>query len=233
MKILVVADQESRSLWDFYRPEKLSGIDLISSCGDLNPNYLQFLVTCARCPLLYVHGNHDSVYEQTPPYGCISIDGSIYDFKGLRILGLGGSRRYKPGECMYTEREMRRRIFRLLPSILWHGGFDVLVSHAPAAGWGDLDDLPHRGFRCFNKLLNRFKPAYMLHGHVHLNYGHFQRQLVHSSGTILVNGWESCLLDLPDDCHPEQGKTGSPLYDLYLRLRPHREAAIYEKITYL
>ena len=34
--------------------------DLILSCGDLSARYLSFLVTMARCPLLYVHGNHDA-----------------------------------------------------------------------------------------------------------------------------------------------------------------------------
>lgn len=65
MKILVIADIESRSMWDFYDPSKLEGVDLIISCGDLNPRYLEFLVTLSGCPLLYVHGNHDSVYEKT------------------------------------------------------------------------------------------------------------------------------------------------------------------------
>ena len=64
MKILVIADEESRSLWDYYTPDKLKDIDLILSCGDLKPEYLSFLVTMAHCPLLYIHGNHDGIYER-------------------------------------------------------------------------------------------------------------------------------------------------------------------------
>ena len=45
MKILAIADEESRYLWDFYEKEKLEGIDLILSAGDLSPDYLSFLVT--------------------------------------------------------------------------------------------------------------------------------------------------------------------------------------------
>ena len=37
MKIMVLSDTESRSLWDFFEKSKLEGIDLILSCGDLNP----------------------------------------------------------------------------------------------------------------------------------------------------------------------------------------------------
>ncbi|MFR5781344.1 MAG: hypothetical protein ACLUEK_05625 [Oscillospiraceae bacterium] len=36
------------------------------SCGDLG-KYLGFLVTMGRARLLYVHGNHDTGYERTPP----------------------------------------------------------------------------------------------------------------------------------------------------------------------
>lgn len=45
MKILVIADVESPYYWDFYSEDKLKGIDLIISCGDLAPQYLSFLVT--------------------------------------------------------------------------------------------------------------------------------------------------------------------------------------------
>ena len=43
MRILVIGDHESKSLWDFYEPSKLEDIDLIISCGDLSPRYLSFL----------------------------------------------------------------------------------------------------------------------------------------------------------------------------------------------
>lgn len=225
---MVAADQESRSLWDFYDPSKLRDIDLIISCGDLSPHYLQFLVTMAHCPLLYVRGNHDRVYEQTPPDGCVCIEDRIYDFKGLRILGLGGSMRYKPGKCMYTEEQMSLRVLRAVPTVLYHGGIDLLVTHAPAAGYGDMEDLPHRGFDCFNRLLEHFRPAYMLHGHVHKSYGHFQRQREHACGTILINAWETYILELPDETLPVQGHTGSPFYDMSVR-RMLRKGSCYDE----
>ena len=59
MKILVIADEECASLWDFFDKSKVEGIDLIISCGDLDPRYLSFLVTMTTVPVLYVHGNHD------------------------------------------------------------------------------------------------------------------------------------------------------------------------------
>ena len=74
MKILVVADEECRYFWDYYQPGRLKDYDLILSCGDLKSEYLSFLVTMGRAPLLYVHGNHDTNYDQRPPEGCICIE---------------------------------------------------------------------------------------------------------------------------------------------------------------
>ena len=39
MKILVLADVESKYLWDYFEKEKLEGIDLILSAGDLKDVY--------------------------------------------------------------------------------------------------------------------------------------------------------------------------------------------------
>ena len=114
MNILVLADHESRILYDFYNPERLKDIDLIISCGDLDPEYLSFFVTLCPVPLLYVRGNHDGKYQQRPPEGCTCIENEIYVYKGVRILGLGGSMQYIPGAPnQYTERQMRWRIRKM------------------------------------------------------------------------------------------------------------------------
>ena len=77
MKILVLADHKSKSLYDYYEPQKLEGVDLIISCGDLEPNYLSFFATLCHAPVLYVRGNHDEVSEWKPPEGCICIEDDI------------------------------------------------------------------------------------------------------------------------------------------------------------
>ena len=59
MKILALSDHEVPWLWDHLDRQRLEGVDLILSCGDLDPRYLSFIVTFAHAPLLYVHGNHD------------------------------------------------------------------------------------------------------------------------------------------------------------------------------
>lgn len=196
MKILAISDVECLALWDYFDPKRLEGIDLILSCGDLDPRYLSFLATFSHGPVLYVHGNHDDSYDRTPPEGCICVDDRLYEFQGLRILGLGGSMRYKPGKFQYTESQMRRRALRLWPKITANHGFDLLLTHAPAMGHGDAEGLAHQGFETFLTLMDRYRPAYHIHGHVHLNYDPTAPRIRRYGQTTIINAYERYILEL-------------------------------------
>ena len=198
MKILALADEECPALWDYYIPGRLKGYDLIISCGDLKPSYLSFIVTMANVPVLYVHGNHDTRYERTPPEGCDSIEDQLIVYKGLRILGLGGCYRYRPGPHQYSEREMRRRIWKLRRKLRKHGGVDIVVTHAPPRGVGDAEDLPHRGFEALLELIDQYHPKYLLHGHVHMSYGVEKIREREYHGTQVINVCERYVLEIPD-----------------------------------
>ena len=113
MRILLVADEESRYYWDHFQRGRLDDIDLIISCGDLKSEYLTFLVTMGKAPLLYVHGNHDTNYHVRPPEGCLCLENRIIRVNGLRIMGLGGCPTYSGGPHQYSERQMRRRIRKM------------------------------------------------------------------------------------------------------------------------
>ena len=196
MKILLLSDEESRYLWDYYRPGMLKGYDLILSAGDLKASYLSFLVTMANRPLLYVHGNHDTGYTHRPPEGCEDIDGRLVKIKGLRILGLGGSYLYSGGEHQYTERQMRLRIFKLKLKLWLYGGVDIVVSHAPPSGYGDMEDAAHRGFDCFVEFMEKYRPKVWVHGHVHKRYGaKFQREHI-CGDTRIINACERCEIEI-------------------------------------
>ena len=216
MKILAISDEVCPALYDFYMPGRLDGYDLLISCGDLKPQYLSFLVTMTRVPLLYVHGNHDEIYEKRPPEGCDCIEDKLVVYKGLRILGLGGSQRYSPGEHQYTEREMRWRIFKLKWKIRKHKGVDIVVSHAPLAGVGDGDDYAHRGFEEFLRFVDKYHPKYWLHGHMHLNYGIDKTRIREYNGTKVINVTERYTLEIPDSELVNTGLKGDIDYGSFL-----------------
>ena len=172
MKILAVSDEECPALWDHYMPGRLADYDLILSCGDLKASYLTFLATMSRARVLYIHGNHDGSYLSAPPEGCDCIDDHLVSYNGIRILGLGGCRQYHPGPYQYTDREMEHRIRRLRFALARSGGVDIVITHSPPRGLGDLEDPAHRGFEALLELLDRYHPQYLLHGHIHLRYNH-------------------------------------------------------------
>ena len=186
IRILAVADEIDEAL---YGP-RLAELrpDLILSCGDLPFDYLEYLTSATSAPLYYVRGNHDpgserrsvSAYlpmeyqSETPAgvIGGIDVDGRVADQAGLRIAGLGGSIRYREGPNQYTQREMGRRVRKLvrnarLRRVRDGRALDVVIAHSPPSDSGDADDAAHRGFSAFHQLIDHLHPRLMLHGHIH------------------------------------------------------------------
>jgi len=180
VKILALSDKVVRTVYSAQIKELYGDVDLIIGCGDLPYYYLEYVVTMLPVPVAYVYGNHDK--EQilasgrviNAPSGCVSLEDRVAQFGDLLVAGLGGSIQYQPGAIhQYTEAEMRRRILRLAPRLLWnrlrHGRYlDILVTHSPPYGIHDGADRAHRGFKSFLTFMQLFKPAYLLHGHVHI-----------------------------------------------------------------
>ena len=190
VRILFLADEPDKGLWDFFESNKLEGIDLIVSCGDLPAAYLSFLATYFKGPVLYVHGNHDERYAKNPPEGCICIEDRVYEFEGIRIAGLGGSMEYIGGIYQFTEKAMTKRVKKLKKKIKKKGGVDIFITHSPAAGLNDGTDLPHRGFQCFNVILDTFRPKIFVHGHVHISYSYKQPRLFDHNGVLVINAFQ-------------------------------------------
>ncbi|MGX8692319.1 MAG: metallophosphoesterase [Clostridia bacterium] len=199
MRILLVSDQEDPYLWDYYKPGRLKDVDLILSAGDLKASYLEFLVTMANRPLVYVRGNHDGLYDSHPPEGCDCAEDALLTVKGLRILGLGGSGWYGGSRDQYTERQMRRRIRKLRRKIKKAGGVDLILTHAPARGYGDDDSPAHRGFEAFLPLIDELQPRYFVHGHVHLNYSNASRRIYQRGNTTIINACGRYVIDTEEE----------------------------------
>lgn len=194
MRILLVSDEESKYIWDFFQKDRFEDIDLIISCGDLKQDYLSFLVTMIKAPLLYVHGNHDYGYKERPPQGCECIDDKLVVFKGIRILGLGGSMKYKECPFLYTEKEMQKRISKLKLKLFLNRGCDIIVTHAAPKDISDEKDLCHEGFKCFVNFMDKYSPKYFFHGHVHLSYGMKPRKVSYKNTTV-VNAYDHYIIE--------------------------------------
>ena len=196
MRILAISDTEEEYLTTYAGLEQLGPLDFIVSCGDLSATYLETIVTLANVPLFYVPGNHDTGYAEEPPLGCTPLDGKVVEYAGMRIAGLGGSLRYRDRIYGFTEQEMRWRVYRLAWKAKWAGGVDLLVTHTPPRGYGDLDDYAHSGFESFNLALDVLHPACLVHGHVHLSYGRIERELTHESGARIINACGAQIIEL-------------------------------------
>lgn len=172
MKLLALSDKVDERIYHRSIADKYGDIDLILGCGDLPAYYLEYVVSMLDVPLLYVPGNHDQDAFEVPGGRCV--DGRLVKTNGLWIMGLGGSRRYKPvGRHQYTESEMRWRVYRMILRIWGKSLFkgkeiDIFISHSPPLGIHDCADWTHMGFSSFHTLLRIAKPYLMLHGHSHI-----------------------------------------------------------------
>jgi len=196
MKILSVSDIMVPELSDGFDPRRFEGVELVLGCGDLPPEYLSFLRERLDAPLYYVRGNHDIRHKTAPPIGCVNLHANCIDFKGLRIMGLEGSRWYNGGPIQYREHQMRQMIWRMMPGLWLKGGVDIVVTHAPPRHIHDAEDRCHRGFESFLKLISRFKPRYFIHGHIHAHFAEPSQRVTLVGNTRVINTFAFHLLEV-------------------------------------
>jgi Icc-related predicted phosphoesterase len=196
MKILSISDIVVPDLSDRIHVDQFKGVELVLSCGDLPPEYLTFIRENLDAPLFYVRGNHDIRYTHSPPVGCVNIHQRRVPFKGLRILGLEGSRWYNGGPIQYREYQMRQMIWRMMPGLWFGGGVDIVVTHASPRHIHDAEDRCHRGFKSFLKLIGRFKPRYFIHGHIHTHFTDPAQRVTLVGQTRVINTFGFHLLEV-------------------------------------
>lgn len=187
INITCVSDEEDRYLSSDIAVKRLEKTEFIISAGDLKSSYLEYLTSISNKDLFYVHGNHDNFYDTNPPQGCICIDDDLVIYKGIRILGLGGSYKYSDSKYQYTEQEMKKRIRKIKHKIRKAKGVDIIVTHAPIKGYGDMSNYAHQGFECFKDLLIKYEPKYWLYGHVHSNYDLKNQRIFSYNKTLIIN----------------------------------------------
>lgn len=196
MKILSISDIVVPELSEQFDARQFDGVELVLSCGDLPPEYLASIREHLDVPLYYVRGNHDIRYQNSPPVGCLDIHQRWITFKGLRIMGLEGSRWYNGGPIQYRDYQMRQMIWRMTPGLWFKGGVDMVITHAPPRHIHDAEDRCHRGFDSFLTFINRFKPRYFIHGHIHANITDPSQRVTLVGNTYVINTFAYHLLEV-------------------------------------
>lgn len=121
----------------------------------------------------------------------------------LLIAGMSGSMRYNKGNCQYTDFQMKLKLWKIVPKLLWnkirYGRYlDILMTHASPRHIHDKEDPCHVGFECYNWFLSKFKPTYMVHGHIHL-YDMREERIGKYFDTTVVNAYAHCVIQLPPE----------------------------------
>jgi Icc-related predicted phosphoesterase len=219
IKVLAVSDQIDPRIHSATLRERMPDIAIVFGCGDLPARYLEFLADALNKPVYFVLGNHLEELtrkgERGKPYqpmGCVDIGGKVVrdPSTGMILAGVPGSARYRDGEeQQYTEWQIRWMLRRMQPRLWWnrfrHGrALDILITHAPPRDVNDRMDVPHRGFIALRRFLERFRPAYHLHGHIHL-YDRSEPSVATFAETLVVNVYPYRVMSF------EQGEDGRVL----------------------
>lgn len=218
MKLLCISDQIDPLVYSANIRERYKDIDLVISAGDLPMEYLEFIVSSLNKPLLFVFGNHNlealSYYHkklrndaslqeigrrQDEGYGSTYVGFTTHREGNVLFAGVSGSIRYNSDLCQYTERQMKYKLWALVPRLIYnklrYGRYlDVFIAHAAPLGIHDREDPCHKGFKCFLWFMKKFKPRYFLHGHIHLYDLQAPRVTVYESTTV-INVFSNYLLD--------------------------------------
>ncbi len=179
MNVLSLSDVVISFIYSPAIRSRFNDIELAIGCGDLPYYYQEYVISMLDVPFFFVRGNHDKEIEYTvsgnrlAPAGAVDLHTRVFNFKGLLLAGVEGSLRYREGPFLYSQSQMWLNVIRLVPGLLRNrysfGRYlDIFVTHAPARGIHDKDDLTHQGIDAFRWLLQVFEPGYHFHGHIHV-----------------------------------------------------------------
>ncbi len=104
-------------------------------------------------------------------------------------MGFSGSRWYNGGVHQYRENEMKKLIRRKWFQLLEQTTVDIIITHAPPRFIHDREDPCHKGFRSFRTLIEKKKPAWFIHGHIHQLFNKSTERISVFCGTKVINSY--------------------------------------------
>jgi hypothetical protein len=96
----------------------------VFGCGDLPYYYQEYIVSLLDVPLYYVRGNHDKEVEyssgasRSAPGGGVDLHRRVVNYRGLLIGGVEGSLRYREGPFQYSQFQMWKHVYSLIPKLI-------------------------------------------------------------------------------------------------------------------
>lgn len=120
----------------------------------------------------------------------------------LLMAGVSGSLKYNNGLCQYSDFEMKLKLIKMIPKLLKnkkkYGTYlDIFLTHATPRHIHDHEDPCHKGFECFNWFIEKFKPTYMIHGHIHI-YDMREERIGVYNNTTVINAYAHHILEIPE-----------------------------------
>ncbi len=161
MKILTIADLHT---WNTRELESIQGLDYNCCCllGDISEGVLKIIKLLVNKPLFGVLGNHDDP-SSLSHCGIDNIDRKCVTINGVKIVGFGGSHRYKNGDYpMLTQKES------IIAADVCPCG-DILISHDTAYHVMKRFDKAHCGLKGLSGYIANSKPSLNICGHYHVN----------------------------------------------------------------
>ncbi|MDH7483533.1 MAG: metallophosphoesterase [Spirochaetales bacterium] len=209
IQMLCVADEIDLLVYSPSIRERFGDADLVLSAGDLPDEYLEYIASMLNRPVIAVAGNHDapddpiSAVRFSPRRFGTRLERTHFRIKtesGVSILGIPGCIRYNKGGNQFTDAGMTWKLLKLVPllllrRLLYGRAVDVVLAHAPPRGIHDGGDQAHKGFSAFLWLMRIARPAYFVHGHVHL-YDAQELREQRFGDTIVVNVYGHRVLTL-------------------------------------
>jgi Icc-related predicted phosphoesterase len=195
MKLLCVAEHIDSFVFSKLIKTRFPDIDAVLCAGDVPLEYIDYLAAAFERPVLCVAGNHHfyTETEQTPKaqavdFCCVK---KTIATKTVLIAGASGSFRHNDNPAQYTDGQMFLRLLALTPFLLLNKArygryLDIFLTHIPPRNVNDFEESAFRGFPCYKWFIERFKPKFHVHGHIHL-YNEKDPRVTRHNETLVVN----------------------------------------------
>jgi len=186
INILVIADCHHLKEEEIEKVKNLQ-YDACLLLGDISGNHLDMILKYVPIEKIYgILGNHDE-YGLLESRNISNIHSKVINVNGVRILGFGGSSRYKTGNIPMYSQEESIKILRKCDIA------DILVSHdSPYQLYSKANDKAHCGLKGITKYLKKNKVYLNIHGHHHIN-----TKLTLSNGTNVIGVYRCAMIQFP------------------------------------